>query len=503
MANEWQSLLPSAWKPQDPNTQVQAAKAGAETALTHAQTATQAVDAVARNQERIRKQALQDVIAKSVRTTLGPDGKLIKVIDQDRFFEAMSKSPAAADAYDKFVSTAYPQMQREAVQRGLSAAVTPEGGVDQAKVAAAAQRSPFGASIVSEAAAQQKQRLGEAAAQAGDLTTIGAMTTSPEGAARPGTLVGNTQMQPRVLGTPTAGGAAAADRVSASVVAQLSDAGRESVLYNLKAKGIALPKTASDADIAAAINRVADAAVASESVAGADLQKPISLATSVFQTAAREPSIRQKVQGEILGGALDYTGKKISTEKADVDLDLTKKAQKEIDQLIRQGYNATTSNAAAILENKAKIDWLNETRHSVREVKSQIKQGKTLDPDTFNNKLNTWLNAPQAAESITTESGRDKFLSGLRPIKSLGAVLNESRDIKDVVRALTAQNLGAQDQVVVLEHLDKILSEQLVSGQAVNKDKQYRSKNLKPSVFGKDKAGEVPNTQRSNKRGML
>lgn len=501
MANEWQSLLPSAWKPQEPNTQVQAAKAGAETALAHAQTATQAVDAAARNQERIRKQALQDVIAKSVRTTLGPDGKLIKVIDQDRFFEAMSKSPAAADAYDKFVSTAYPQMQREAVQRGLSAAVTPEGGVDQAKVAAAAQRSPFGASIVSEAAAQQKQRLGEAAAQAGDLTTIGAMTTSPEGAARPGTLVGNAQMQPRVLGTPTAGGAA--DRVSASVVAQLSDAGRESVLYNLKAKGIALPKTASDADIAAAINRVADAAVASESVAGADLQKPISLATSVFQTAAREPSIRQKVQGEILGGALDYTGKKISTEKADVDLDLTKKAQKEINQLIRQGYNATTSNAAAILENKAKIDWLEETRHSVREMLSQANQGKRLDPDTFNNVVNTWLNAPQTAESISTESGREKFLSGLRPVKSLGAILNESRDVKDVVRALTAQNLGAQDQRVVLDQLDKMLSEQLVSGQAVNKDKQYRSKKLKPSVFGKDKAGEVPNTQRSNKRGML
>lgn len=186
-----------------------------------------------------------------------------------------------------------------------------------------------------------------------------------------------------------------------------------------------------------------------------------------------------------------------------MDLDLTKKAQKEINQLIRQGYNATTSNAAAILENKAKIDWLNETRHSVREVKSQIKQGKTLDHDTFNNQLNAWLNAPQVAESISTESGRDKFLSGLRPVKSLGAVLNESRDIKDVVRALTAQKLGAQDQVVVLEQLDKILSEQLVSGQAVNKDKQYRSKNLKPSVFGKDKAGEVPNTQRSNKRGML
>ena len=53
MANEWQSLLPSAWKPQEPNTQVQAAKAGAETALAHAQTATQAVDAVAAASPRV------------------------------------------------------------------------------------------------------------------------------------------------------------------------------------------------------------------------------------------------------------------------------------------------------------------------------------------------------------------------------------------------------------------------------------------------------------------
>lgn len=389
MANEWQSLLPSAWKPQDPNTQVQAAKAGAETALTNAQTATQAVDAVARNQERIRKQALQDVIAKSVRTTMGPDGKLIKVIDQDRFFEAMSKSPAAADAYDKFVAVAYPQMQREEVQRGLSSAITPEGGMDATKLAAAAQRSRFGSDIVNAAAEQQKTRLAGAEAQATSLTGINALTTSPAGAAPPGTIVGNTQMQPRVFGAQSAASGVAADRISADVVSQLSGAGREAALYNLKAKGVVLPAAASDADIADAANRVADAQVASESVAGADLQKPISLATSVFQTSAREPSIRQKVYGDIFGGALDYTGKKIANTRAGIETEGLAAGVAKTEDLAKKLLIPSSAIGSKVSpEMQARIDQADDAVNALAELKEnmagivkEIDSGK-INPNT-------------------------------------------------------------------------------------------------------------------------
>ena len=82
MANEWMSALPSAWKPQDPNTQVQAAQFGANTALASAQAGGAAVAAEAANQDRIRKQALQDVMARSVISkTRG--GKVVHEFDND------------------------------------------------------------------------------------------------------------------------------------------------------------------------------------------------------------------------------------------------------------------------------------------------------------------------------------------------------------------------------------------------------------------------------------
>lgn len=381
MANEWQSLLPSAWKPQDPNTQVQAAKAGAETALTNAQTATQAVDAVARNQERIRKQALQDVIAKSVRTTMGPDGKLIKVIDQDRFFEAMSKSPAAADAYDKFVAVAYPQMQREAVQRGLSAAVTPEGGVDQAKVAAAAQRSPFGASIVSEAAAQQKQRLGEAAAQAGDLTTIGALTTSPEGAARPGTLVGNAQMQPRSFGTSGIG----TESVKPEQIDKLSPATRRAAVLNLRAAGFTVSDDATSSDIANAATSAFNAKIQS----GMAVKSLGDLPASVFNVALTAPYVRQEVLGKIFGGELDVRGKEIANKRADLETEAVAQQAETIDKIAKRigvpadmvGSNLSPETNTNIRAADDAVYALGELKENIREIVHEIDVGK-YDPNT-------------------------------------------------------------------------------------------------------------------------
>ena len=70
--NSWQSLLPSAFKAQDPNTQINAAKTGTDMALTQAQAGVQAVDAMARDQDRKRKLMVQEFLRGSLRDSLDP-----------------------------------------------------------------------------------------------------------------------------------------------------------------------------------------------------------------------------------------------------------------------------------------------------------------------------------------------------------------------------------------------------------------------------------------------
>ena len=522
MANEWQSMLPGAWKPQEPNAQVQAAKYGAETALTGAQTAVQAIDAVARNQDRIRKQALQDVMAKSVRTSMGPDGKLIKVIDQDRFLDALSKSPAAADAYDKYVSTVYPQLGKEEVQRGLSSAITPEGGMDATKLAAAAQRSRFGADIVNAAAEQQKTRLAGAEAQAASLTGINALTTSPAGAAAPGTIVGNTQMQVRPLDASTASGIEPA--VTADAIDKLSPATRSAAVLNLRAAGSPLSANPSNAEIAKAASDYA----ASQVQAGLAVKSLGDLPSSVFNLRQKAPATTREALGKIFGGELDVQSKKTANARSTIDLESAKGAvqtatgiadELRIPEAMRSGL-ADPATQQRLSNAKNAVTQLGEYDKQMKELLKKI-DSKEIDMDTpeGNNEVNTELAGMiTKMQAIYGSTGTEGGVG--RAFKDMGAPPDvvdaiSKGGVNEAARAWFAGRFAGSRNLLakaaeraansVISSLGSVRSSDPVGvlrdaglGHLLPKDR------LKPSVFGKGKAaGEAPNTQRSNKRGML
>ena len=380
MVNEWMSALPSAFRAQDPNTQVNAAKTGAETAAQGAAAALTAVQAADQNQARIRKQALQDVMAKGIRTKLGPDGKLIHVFDQDRFLEALAKSPAAADAYKEYASAYYPQMAKDEVQRGLSGAITPEGGLDAGKLAATAQRSPVGAAMLDAAAEQQKQRLAGAAEQAGNLTGIGTLVTSPAGAAAPGTLVGNQQMQPRPLD------AAAAGTVTPDQVGKLSPTTRKAAILNLRAAGVAIPDHASSADIANAANAFAGAQVQ----AGlGEIKSFGDLPASVFRVRQAAPKTTQEALGKIFGSELEVQGKQISNRRAGIETEGIAGGVAKTEDLASKlyipkaaiGNNASPEMQMRIDHADDAVNALGELKTNMRGIVGAIDSGE-LNPDT-------------------------------------------------------------------------------------------------------------------------
>lgn len=306
-ANSWQSALPSAWKPQDPNTQVMAGKLGAETAGAAASAAQTAVTTEAANQERIRKQALQDVMAKSIKTTMGPNGKLIHVFDNDRFMEQVAQSPAAMDAYDKYQATIYPQAGKEAVQRGVRLDNT--GAVDAKGTLQEAARSPYGLDIVSAAQGLQLGQAKTGTEIAGAKVATGAITEP--GTAAPGTLMGNQQMQPRDL--TGAGGSAGV--VTPEQISTLSRDARSNALYQLQQQGIALPATATDAEIAGAVNKLADIEVKASYGEG----KVGEFGSTALNSAFTADKRRQEVASKILRGDLDTQAKRIGVQRSGIE----------------------------------------------------------------------------------------------------------------------------------------------------------------------------------------
>lgn len=388
MANEWMSALPSAFKPVNVNQDIFGGQSAGQRALSVQQAAGQAVTNAAANQERIRKQALQDAVSKAWRTAIGPNGKLIKVFDKERFLAAAG--PAGADAYKMYAETMFPQEGKEAVQRGVL--LNAAGGVDPTKTVAEAQRSPYGLDLIKAASGLQKEQAATGADIAGNLMTTN--TLAQPGTARPGTLLGNEQMQPRdltAIGTPGAD-----NRVTPAQIRTLDRTARESALYNLRQAGTVLPPTASDADIANAINAIGDTKV--QALLGGG--KLTDLPSTVFGARQKQGSTRQESNAAILGGSLDYQGKKTGVAASGLSLESAQAgvstAREIADELhvpgSKRGGLADPAKQQALQGARNAVSQLRVLDQQMTDLNNRIKSGAiNMATPEGNNEVNTEL----------------------------------------------------------------------------------------------------------------
>lgn len=496
MANEWQSQLPSAWKPQNPNEQVQAAKTGAETIAATAQAGQTAVAAEAANQERIRKQALQDIMAQSIDTKIGPDGRARHEFNNDKFLGLLKTNPAAADAYDVWHTKINPANATAATQRAMAGATTAEGGLSAADLAKSAQGSEYAGQILAAGRGIQQAQAETGTNVAANRFAQGQMGTGTT--AQPGSLLYNEQVQPKAIGA----GATGAGQIDETAVSKLSKSGREAALYNLKAKGVVLPPNASAADIAAAANRVADAQVAAQSVQGADLQKPVSLATSAFQTAASEPAIRQKVYGDIFGGALDVIGKKIGVASAGMNLAGAQAGQartQDVATSLRIPANRVGNSTTQVTQDK--IDQANQAvnafgglKATTADIQRKIARGE-INPNTpAGNKLLVAEVTAMLGQLQTIYGGSGTEGSVGRALKDVGApadVLGAAEHGLEAAAAAWVANKAANIPDLLAHAPDRALPSVRLALQSVYssdpdgvlKERGYLPKGLSPSAF--------------------
>lgn len=485
MANEWMSTLPSAWKPQDPNAQVQAAQSGANTAMASAQAGGAAVAAEAANQDRIRKQALQDVMARSVISkTRG--GKVVHEFDNDRFQQNLQSSPAALDAYKAWSETIMPQQQKLVENRAVAAQLTPEGGIDPTKIVETAQANPdFAASVFSQGVGNLRTLSGAASEVAGNRVATGAMAT-PGGLAPMESAQGLSQIVPKQFGDVSAG--QAVDEATVSSVIGGDPAARASAIQRLVDAGQPVPPNASDAQIAAATNALAAAKVRALG-AGVDVKQPGSMANVALSASAKAPSVIQDALGSVFGDKYALVQKKLGIQGSQLNVTGGEQAQDLVQSLRQQGFNANPGNAAKIQETKAAFDWLSDTSKEIEHLKKKVAKGEKISDDTFHNTIAAMENAPMVAESISNLAGQKRFLEGIRTSPSYGALIKSADgNPASFLRALASAKLGAQDQATVLDQLGTIVETQLKTGKAKNDLDQYRIRSLKPSVFDKPAA---------------
>lgn len=385
MANEWQSLLPSAWKPQDPNTQVQAAKTGTDMALTQAQAGVQAVDAVARNQDRQRKLQVQEFLRGSLRETIDPStGKIVKVFDPARMRESLQKYPTQ-EGYELYAKM-YPQAAAEATNRALSGAITDEGGYDVRKIASGAQRAgELGAGALNAGMTQQTQQLGAAEKQAGSKAALGVLATSPEGAAAPGTLVGNEQMQARQFGAGTLG--PDAYKVDAKMIAELPSDAKRAAILNLRSLGQAVPDDASAEDIAKAMEAGRKAHVMSH--LKINMGDGASLASSYANWSLATPDLINEYDGKVLGKQLETKAKQIDIQRAGIETEALAAGVDKTLALAEKlgiapdmvGNSVSPETQAKVQQAESALRALGNLETSVKEIVHDIDAGK-LNPNT-------------------------------------------------------------------------------------------------------------------------
>lgn len=383
--NSWQSLLPSAFKAQDPNTQIQASRVGAENALTGAQTAVQAVDAMARNQDRLRKLSVQAFVRDSMRTSIDPrTGKLITIMDPDRARAALRANPTQ-EGFELY-SKMYPQMATEATNRALSGAITPEGGYDPRQVAAGAMQSgELGSTALNTGLAQQTQQIGAAATQAGSKATLDALAVSPAGAAPAGSIVGNEQLQVRKFGSPAQG--PDVYKVNQQDIDALPPAARRAAVINLRAAGYAVPDDASTAEIAAAV----EAGTRNHVMSGLKLKfgDTGDLASAYASWNIAAPAMADDFRGKIFGNQLDIQAKTIANTRAGIETEgLAAGVAKTEDLAAKLLIPSSAIGSKVSPEMQARIDQaddavnaLAELRENMAGIVKEIDSGK-INPNT-------------------------------------------------------------------------------------------------------------------------
>lgn len=430
-----------------------------------------------------KKQILPMLFASAI--VAEPDGKggITHRFDEDRLRAGIAKAgPAAADAYESYAKTVFPQAGIETLGRATARNITPEGGVNLVGMGKeAANAGAYAPQVLAGARSQASQAAATGKEVAGNLATMKTWNVD-ENAGK--TLQGLETASPSM---PGSGQRKLADLTEADI----KDDKR--VAEGLRSIGIAHDDTR--AGMAKSIKTAEDIAYNAE-LAGALSGNPEELAARVAAVRGKEDAIRSGVRAKILSTGLSVGGEKLSQKGAAQSQKQQKKAfeteMNPIDAAHEEGYvGVDQKSIGKFTELRGAKNWLEKTSEALKETAKK----PNLTPDDFGAVLTVFSKAPKAAEGINTISASDEFDKLFRAESSIGKTVAESHGLLDFVRNVGKVQVGADDQKKILNRLDLIIKDQLKSGKVVSDLESYRkwskaapSKEMRPG--GKPQGGE-------------
>jgi len=476
MANEWQSALPSAWKPQDPQILTNAFQAGAQLPLIGAEAAAQNANAQSTQQETAARAGLQAAFAGGIKSVpvLDPQtgapvmdpqtgAPMIKhQFDDDQFKAHLKDNPGAADAYAKFSAVAYPQMQAEASNALYAAAGAtddqgnPTGGLDPAKAAEFVQAHPEFAGHLTkatqEASSAQYRNAAEIANYKMNLLANGVREPNlAEGTqlASPASAVGQDQMRPTMpfgqsqeLFKPKTGADIPTDPQT-----------RAALIKGLQADGVTGANRAwTNEQLADAMNQVARNAI----TAGVkyDFSNPSANASNMATVRAQAPSIAQAEWGKILPGGTSLAGAQLGQIGTGQNITNTANTMKVAQEFNSRGFSGVT---AANLPDAQKLQGEVTKVHSSAVMAKSLADNPTkvanMTPDQFGEEIFNSLKGIKTAEGVSTISADDNLSSYFRPGASVGKVLAQSEGLADFVKGVIRSDLSKAERISLLRDI--------------------------------------------------
>lgn len=460
MAN-WASLAPT-WRPSETDAYGDALRNAAGVRQTQAQTQGIQQTTEAQRIANAKATGLQSAFASAITTTIDPKtGAVSHGLDNDKLLANLQGNPAALDAYKEYVTTTYPQAGKEAVSQRIAATANPEtGAVRPSAVSAGAANSPQAAALYGAGQDMLKGQFGTAQQVAGAKAGLGLVGASQ-------TDVSPTTVEGMEVSMPGASGKGI-PQTTAEYIAKLPKKDRAYLVSGLISSGIESDYNTPQG-IAEGMNK-AGALAAQQSMKGFDPSNP----STWFGAVTGAAPAAQAAKGALFQTGLGTAGAIQGQTQLATTFD---QAQASIQDAHRQGYTKVgAGNIGEFTQAKSEFDWLQNTFDKASEMKDGLKTGK-VGADEFNAEVSALLNAPMVAESISTESGRSKFMENLRTDPSWEAIIRQSDgNILGALRGGAAAKLSAQSQGKVLDILTTIVGTQLKSGQAKSKLDQYKPK---------------------------
>lgn len=437
----WYNLLPTAPDIANGTQKAQAGFAAARGASTAANKAAYDLD-------------LQKTVEALMSASIGDNG-----LDQDKFYRLASGTPYGVSAIKAYADTAFPQMQKQAIEQG-GAAKTGEQADSM---------------IANNQNFAQSTRAGTAAALTGPTSPL----ATELGAVKQRSLLGaygvpqdqqqhwsqqspTNPYQMAMNAQPNIGSASIASKpIDEFNAANLPPQQQAQLAQSLKSMGGDLyasndPRSLS-AGATEAVQRAIDAKRAEASAMVLDKDgnpNPLETQRNIKAFEGTVPALAQAEYAKLLASGREATGANLGQKGSAQSIGITAKTISNADDFNRRGFDGVTgANVEKAQALQGEVEKVHSSAVMAKSLADNPTKVEKMTPDQFGEEVFNALKGIKTAEGVATISADDNLSAFFRPGASVGKVLAQSEGPSDFVKGVLRSNLSKTERVQLLRDI--------------------------------------------------